>query len=163
VSRAGALVVAGPPAPALVDAVGEERAAAVAGVLRARAVAAARAHVSRVEVAGALPAAFADGPLLLLAAVCPRLGAAHVAAALDDLAAGCDASYGPTLDGDWYLAGLAAPRAGLLAGSPFAIAREHGLEVGLLRHERALRGPGDVAACLADPLTPGDVRAALAG
>ena len=58
---------------------------------------------------------------------------------------------------------LAAPRAELLAGSPFAVAREHGLEVGLLRHERALRGPGDVAACLADPLTPADVRAALAG
>ena len=119
--------------------------------------------MARVEVAAALPEHLGPGPLLLLAAVCPRLGAAHVATALDDLAAGCDAAYGPTLDGDWYLAGLAAPRRELLAGSPFAVAREHGLEVGLLRHERALRGPGDVAAFLADPLTPADVRAALAG
>ena len=38
-------------------------------------------------------------------------GAAHAAAALADLAAGCDAVVGPTLDGDWYLAGARARRA----------------------------------------------------
>ena len=37
------------------------------------------------------------------------------------------------------------------------------MEVGLLRHERALRTPADAAAFLADPLTPAEVRAALAG
>ena len=62
---------------------------------------------------------------------------AHVAAALADLDAGCDVVYGPTLEGDWYLAALAQPRAELLAGNPFTVAREHGAEVGLLRHERA--------------------------
>jgi glycosyltransferase A (GT-A) superfamily protein (DUF2064 family) len=163
VSDPAALVVAGPPAPGLAAALGEQRAGAVRRVLLARTLAAAREHVTRVAVAEALPQAFGPGPLLLLSALCPRLGAEHVGAALADLGAGCDAVYGPTLDGDWYLAGLAAPRAELLAGSPFAVAREHGLEVGLLRHERALRGPGDVAAFLADPLTPDDVRGALAG
>ncbi|HYI20864.1 MAG TPA: DUF2064 domain-containing protein [Solirubrobacteraceae bacterium] len=163
-SDPAALVVAGPPAPGLAAALGEERAGAVRRVLLARTLAAAREHVARVAVAEALPEEeLGRGPLLLLRALCPRLGAEHVGAALADLGAGCDAVYGPTLDGDWYLAGLAAPRAELLARSPFAVAREQGLEVGLLRHERALRGPGDVAAFLADPLTSGDVRAALAG
>jgi glycosyltransferase A (GT-A) superfamily protein (DUF2064 family) len=163
VSAAAALVVAGPPEPALAGAVGEERAAAVRDLLVRRTLAVAREHVATVAVAEALPEALGPGPLLLLAAICPRLGAEHVGTALADLAAGCDAAYGPTLDGDWYLAGLAAPRRELLIGSPFAVAREHGLEVGLLRHERALRGPGDVAAFLADPLTPADVRGVLAG
>ena len=40
----------------------------------------------------------------------PRLGAVHAAAALDDLAAGCDVVVGATLEGGWYLAGLREPR-----------------------------------------------------
>ena len=39
------------------------------------------------------------GPLLLAGTACPRLGAAHAAAALADLEAGCDLVFGPTLDG----------------------------------------------------------------
>ena len=42
-------------------------------------------------------------------------------------------------------------------------ARELGAEIGLIRHERALRDAADAAAYLADPLTPPDVRAALSG
>ena len=154
---ATALVVTGPP-PAGLGA----RAVAVHDVLVARTLAVARAVADRVERTDAVEAV-GPGPLLVLPAICPRLGTGHVAAALADLAAGCDAAYGPTLEGDWYLAALAAPRADLLTGNPFTVAREHDVEVGLLRHERALRTPADAAAFLADPLTPAEVRAALAG
>jgi hypothetical protein len=41
------------------------------------------------------------------------------------------------------------------------VAAGAGLEVGLLRMERLLRGPGDVRALGADPLTPADIRSAL--
>lgn len=153
-----ALVVAGAPPAGLA-----ERAAAVHEALVTRTLAVARAAADRVEVAAAAGAALelGPGPLLVLRAICPRLGSAHVAAALADLAAGCDAAYGPTLEGDWYLAALAQPRAELLTANPFTVAREHDAEIGLLRHERALRTAGDAAAFLADPLTPADVRAAL--
>jgi glycosyltransferase A (GT-A) superfamily protein (DUF2064 family) len=157
VKAATALVVAGPPPTGL-----GPRAAAVHHVLLARALAVAREVADRVEVAETVAAA-GDGPLVVLPAICPRLGEQHVAAALADLAAGCDAAYGPTLEGDWYLAALAAPRPELLGANPFTVARELGVEVGLLRHERALRTAADAAAFLADPLTPPDVRAALAG
>jgi hypothetical protein len=42
-------------------------------------------------------------------------------------------------------------------------ARELHAVVGLLRHERVLTAPGDVAALLADPLITGELRAALSG
>ncbi len=38
-----------------------------------------------------------------------------------------------------------------------AAAREAGLEIGLLRTERALHRPADVRAALADPLLPEDL------
>ena len=154
-----ALVVAGAPPAGL-----GERAAAVHEVLVERTLAVARGATARVEVAATVAAALAladPGPLLVLPAISPRLGGTHVAAAVADLEAGCDAVYGPTLEGDWYLAALATPRPELLEGNPFTVAREHAVEVGLLRHERALRTPADAAAFLADPLTPADVRAAL--
>jgi glycosyltransferase A (GT-A) superfamily protein (DUF2064 family) len=114
------------------------------------------------------------GPLLVAGADCPRLDSAHAAAALSDLAAGCDVVFGATLEGDWYLAALRDPRAELLTAGPAAARRtsgigavlqragELGAEVGLLRHERLLLSPADAAAFLADPATPADVRAALA-
>ncbi len=113
------------------------------------------------------------GPLLIGAADCPRLGVAHAAAALDDLAAGCDVVIGATLEGGWYLAGLREPRPELLTVAPEAWQREGGIalvlgraaelgaEVGMLRHERLLVTPADAAALLADPLAPRDLRAAL--
>ena len=82
---------------------------AVHDVLVARTLAVARAVADRVERTDAVEAV-GSGPLVVLPAICPRLGTGHVAAALADLAAGCDAAYGPTLEGDWYLAALAAPR-----------------------------------------------------
>jgi glycosyltransferase A (GT-A) superfamily protein (DUF2064 family) len=77
------------------------------------------------------------------------------------------------MDGGWYLAALAEPRLELfdLAAEvwdgPVVMARmleaaqRLGLEVGLLRMERALRRPGDLVAMAADPLTPPDVFATL--
>jgi hypothetical protein len=130
-------------------------------------------HRTAPDVAAALAAAPPVGGVLLVRAEVPRLGAAHAADALGDLAAGCALTFGSTLEGDWYLAGLAAPEPELLAAVPggelraggvgvaLERARALGAEVGLLRHERALRRPADAAAHLADPLTPADVRAAL--
>jgi glycosyltransferase A (GT-A) superfamily protein (DUF2064 family) len=115
------------------------------------------------------------GPLLIAGSDCPRLGAAHAAAVLDDLAGGCDVVIGATLEGGWYLAGLREPRPELLAVAPagwqahggielvLRRARELGAEVGMLRHERLLVTPQDAAAFRADPLAPAELRAALAG
>ena len=129
------------------------------------------------EPAAVLAAAIARigrGPLLIAGTDCVRLGESHAAAALDDLAAGCDVAIGATLEGGWYLAGLREPRAELLAVAPEAWQREGGIalvlrraaglgaEVGMLRHERLLVTPADAAALLADPLLPDELRAALA-
>jgi glycosyltransferase A (GT-A) superfamily protein (DUF2064 family) len=113
------------------------------------------------------------GPLLVAGTDCTRLGPEHAAAALGDLAAGCDVAIGATLEGGWYLAGLREPRPELLAVAPHGWQREGGFspvlrraaelgaEVGILRHERALVTPADAAALLADPLLPAELRAAL--
>jgi hypothetical protein len=110
------------------------------------------------------------GPLLIARADCPQLGPVHAAAALDDLAAGCGVVFGATLEGDWYLAGLRDPRPELLtvaderAGGIAPVirrARELGVEVGMLRHERVLATPEDAAALLADPLLDTELRAAI--
>jgi glycosyltransferase A (GT-A) superfamily protein (DUF2064 family) len=113
------------------------------------------------------------GPLLVAGTGVPRLSAAHAAAALADLAEGCDATFGPALDGGFYLAGLAGSYAavftlpaaawesGDLLTGVLSRARDNGLELGLLRYERELRGPLDVRALLADPLAPADVIAVL--
>jgi len=113
------------------------------------------------------------GPLLVIGTDMPRLGRAHAAAALADMDAGADASFGPALDGGYYLLALREPRAELLALAPqdwggptvlaktLRIAAELELDIGLLRTERDLDTPVDAAAFLADPLTPVAVRAAL--
>ena len=163
-----ALVVAGAPPAGL-----GERAAAVHEVLVARTLAVARGAAARVEVAATVAAALAlaePGPLLVLPAICPRIAGAHVAAAVADLGAGCDAVYGPTLEGDWYLAGLREPRPDLLdlaalrsggIGAVLEQARAHDASVGLLRHERVLTTPADADALIADPLVDAELRAAL--
>jgi glycosyltransferase A (GT-A) superfamily protein (DUF2064 family) len=113
------------------------------------------------------------GPLLVAGTGVPRLSAPHAAAALADLAEGCDATFGPALDGGFYLAGLAGSYAavftlpdeaweeGDLLTGILTRARENELELGLLRYERELRGPLDARALLADPLAPADVLAVL--
>lgn len=107
-----------------------------------------------------------QGPLLIVRPGLPRLGPQHAAAALGDLGAGCDLVIGPTIDGGFYLVGLARRPSerlsleDLLLGGQDAVtaaataATRAGLELGILRAERALQRPADVRAALADPLLP---------
>lgn len=100
------------------------------------------------------------GPVLLVAADVPALGAHHAAAALADLADGLDVVYAPSTDGSPFL--LALPRAdpALLdrLGGGFealaAAAAESGGGIGMLRSERRLVGPADARALAADPGAP---------
>jgi glycosyltransferase A (GT-A) superfamily protein (DUF2064 family) len=113
------------------------------------------------------------GPVLVVGPDLPGLSAAHAAGALGDMAAGCDVSVGPgTGGGGVYLLGVRthlpepalagdAPEEGPLAAMLGAAAAGD-LSVGLLRSERELHTPDDARALLADPLTPAEVRAALA-
>jgi glycosyltransferase A (GT-A) superfamily protein (DUF2064 family) len=110
------------------------------------------------------------GPLLIVWPDLPRLRVAHAQAALDDLHRGCDVVLGPAVDGGMYLIGISRPLPRLFAlpeqawRSPdvmtvgIAAARDAGLEIGILRVERALHRPADVRAALADPLLPSDIK-----
>jgi glycosyltransferase A (GT-A) superfamily protein (DUF2064 family) len=106
-------------------------------------------------------------PLLIAFADMPRFGRWHAEAPLQDLAEGADAAVGPTLDGGVYLLALAAAQPALVEAARdggqavMAAAGEAGLELGLLRPERAVRTADDWRALLADPLLPAEVRAAL--
>jgi glycosyltransferase A (GT-A) superfamily protein (DUF2064 family) len=105
-----------------------------------------------------------ERPLLIVWPDLPRLLPEHAEAAIEDLNAGCDLVLGPAIDGGFYLIGLARPLPQVFALSEqswrsadgmtiaIAAARDAGLEVGMLRAERALHRPGDVRAALADPL-----------
>ncbi|MBV9195638.1 MAG: DUF2064 domain-containing protein [Solirubrobacterales bacterium] len=107
-----------------------------------------------------------EGPLLIVWPDLPRLRREHATAALGDLAAGCDVVLGPAIDGGLYLLGISRPLQRLFAlpeqtwRSPDAMTiglsaiRDAGLEVGILRAERALHRPADVRAALADPMLP---------
>lgn len=115
-----------------------------------------------------------EEPLIVITVDVPMLGAVHAQGALADLEAGCDVTVGAATGGGFYLLGLrdgrlpAVPPSGedRGAGEPlaamFAASAGGALRVGLLRSERDLRTPADAHAALADPLTPRDVRAALA-
>ncbi len=115
------------------------------------------------------------GPLLIVWPDLPRIRRSHATAALTDLGEGCDVVLGPAIDGGLYLIGIARPLPSLFAlpeqawRSPdvmavgFAAAQRAGLEIGILRVERALHRPADVRAVLADPLLPMDVRTLISG
>jgi glycosyltransferase A (GT-A) superfamily protein (DUF2064 family) len=120
------------------------------------------------RVADAAARVFArfSGPLLIVWPDLPRLRREHAEAALDDLQAGCDVVLGPAYDGGFYLVGIPRPLPRLF-GLPeqawrsadvmtmgLAAARDAGLEVGILRAERALHRPADIRAALADPTLP---------
>ena len=172
IRRAGAWAAAA--APGAVHVAVEGPLDEVQSLLSAEATAFPQEGGAPAEVLAAAVAHVGRGPLLITGTDCPRLGAAHAAAALDDLAAGCDVAIGAALDGGWYLAGLREPRPELLAleseawqrqgGIGLLLERAHelGATVGMLRHERLLVTPADAAALLADPLLPADLRAALA-
>ena len=127
------------------------------------------------RVADAVGRVFArgPGPLLIIWPDLPVLRQVHAEAALGDLEAGCDVVFGPVFDGGFYLIAVSRPMPELFAlpeqvwrgsdsmGVALAAAREAGLEVGMLRAERALHRPADVRAALADPTLPGPVARAL--
>lgn len=120
----------------------------------------------RVADAAARVAARGSGPIIIIWPDLPELRRAHATAVLADLEAGVDVVFGPVFDGGYYLIAIAGPLPSLFAlpervwRAPDAInqvlsaAAEAGLELGLLRAERALHRPADVRAALADPLLP---------
>lgn len=108
------------------------------------------------------------GAVLVVWPDLPVLRRAHAAAALGDLQAGCDLVVGPLAGGGCYLLGIKRPLTELLPGDEpdnlaFETIAAAGLELGLLRVERGLRSPGDVAAALADPCLPAELRRILVG
>lgn len=113
------------------------------------------------------------GPLVIVWPDLPQLREVHAEGALEDLRSGCDVVFGPVFDGGFYLIAISRPMPKLFAlpeqvwRSPDALmtaaatARDFGLEVGLLRAERALHRPADLRAVLADPTVPTNVARAL--
>jgi glycosyltransferase A (GT-A) superfamily protein (DUF2064 family) len=123
----------------------------------------------RLADAAARVFARAPGPLIIVWPDLPRLRPQHARGALDDLSSGCDVVLGPAIDGGLYMVAIARPLPKLFSlpeqawRSPdvmtmgIAAAREVGLEIGILRAERALHRPADVRAALADPLFPENI------
>jgi glycosyltransferase A (GT-A) superfamily protein (DUF2064 family) len=171
IRRAAAWAAAAAPGAAFVAVERDAAVAEIGALLPAGVTAFAHEAAEPAEALAAAIERVGRGPLLVAGTDCPRLARAHAAAALGDLAAGCDVVVGATLEGGWYLAGLREPRPELLSVAPAGAggfeqvlrhAAELGAEVGMLRHERLLVAPPDAAALLADPLLPADLRAALA-
>lgn len=128
------------------------------------------------RTAAACAHVFAAGerPVLIIWPDLPRLSTTHAANALDDLCDGCDVVLGPVYEGGLYLIGVARPTPALftlperawrspeLVAVAVAAARDAGLEIGLLRAERALHRPADARAALADPLLAPELERILA-
>lgn len=106
------------------------------------------------------------GPIVIVWPDLPFLREVHAESVLADLDAGVDVILGPVFDGGYYLIAIGRPLPSLFGlpeqvwRAPDAISRvlgaaaQAGLEVGLLRAERALHRPADVRAALADPTLP---------
>jgi uncharacterized protein len=120
----------------------------------------------RLADAAARVFARSHGPLIIVWPDLPQLRPQHAQSALDDLSSGCDVVLGPAIDGGLYMVAIGRPlprlfslpeqawRARDVMTMGLAAAREAGLEVGILRAERALHHPADLRAALADPLLP---------
>jgi glycosyltransferase A (GT-A) superfamily protein (DUF2064 family) len=114
------------------------------------------------------------GPLVVIGTDIPLLAPSHLLTAFDQLHSGCDAVFGPALDGGYYLVGLTQARPVLFDlhptswGGPtvlddsMARARATNLSVGLLDPLRDLDTPEDAEALLRDPRLPAEVRQLLA-
>jgi len=117
--------------------------------------------------------AHSAGPIFIVWPDLARFGAIHAEATRIDLADGADLVLGPVFDGGYYLIALARPLPSLFAlpesvwrgpdsfNQVLLAANKAGLEVGILRGERALHRPADARAALADPLLPEAVARAL--
>jgi hypothetical protein len=168
---------------ALSEALGSERAGALAAALRAEAqrwaeaTAPGRVHCGDGPLAEATARVLAehDGPLLVVWPVLARFRSEYATGALGDLEDGSGLVIGPVIDGGLYLLGLTRPLGEVVSvpdaawfgqdtiGAVFQAGAATGLEVGMLRAERALRQPSDVRAALADPLTPDQIGSILGG
>ncbi|MDE3132466.1 MAG: DUF2064 domain-containing protein [Acidobacteriota bacterium] len=127
----------------------------------------------RVADAVARVSAHSTGSVFIVWPDLPRLGHIHAEAARIDLADGADLVLGPVFDGGYYLIALSRPLPSLFAlpeqvwrgpdsfNQVLLAATRAGLEVGVLRWERALHRPADARAALADPLLPEAVGKAL--
>lgn len=114
-----------------------------------------------------------NGPMLILWPDLARFNPVLTQALQIDFAAGADLVLGPVFDGGYYLLALARPLPSLFElpeqiwrgpdsfNQVLLAATQAGLEVGVLRGERALHRPADVRAALADPLLPEAVARAL--
>lgn len=113
------------------------------------------------------------GPLLIVWPDLLRWRADHASGALDDLEHGCDLSLGPVFDGGLYLLAIARPLPELF-GLPeqtwrnpdgmmvaLAAAQHAGLQIGILRSERALHRSADIEAALADPMLAPELTAII--
>ena len=117
--------------------------------------------------------AHSSGPIVIVWPDLPRFSQIHADAVRLDLSGGADLVLGPVFDGGFYLLALARPLPSLFAlpeqvwrgpdsfNQVLLAAARAGLEVGVLRGERALHRPADVRAALADPLLPEAVARAL--
>jgi hypothetical protein len=144
--------------------------AELAARARRWAAAAAPDHAFEATTLVAAEAALHDhaGPVLLAAPDVPGLDGRLVAAALDDLAAGCDVVFGVAHDALPYI--LAVPRLdhellALVEGSyrdgVLAAFADRGIVLGMLRHERRLASVADARALAIDPLAPADLVAPI--
>jgi glycosyltransferase A (GT-A) superfamily protein (DUF2064 family) len=157
---------------ALEPMLGAERCAALQAALLERTLAWAAevspepVNVAHDRLADATARLFAHGagPLLIVWPDLLRWRADHASGALDDLEHGCDLSLGPVFDGGLYLLAIARPLPELF-GLPeqtwrnpdammvaLAAAQHAGLQIGIMRSERALHRPADIEAALADPM-----------
>jgi uncharacterized protein len=113
------------------------------------------------------------GPVVVVGTDQPGLSDGHARAAADDLRAGVDVTLGPATAGGYYLLGARRYDPALFAidaeawggGRVMELTLrslfDAGLSMGWLRSERDLVTPGDVAALLADPCAPPDIREVL--
>ncbi len=127
----------------------------------------------RVADAVARVSSHSPGPIYIVWPDLARFSTSHAVAASTDLKAGADLVLGPVFDGGYYLIALARPLPSLFAlpeqlwrgpdsfNQVLTAATRIGLEVGVLRAERALHRPADVRSALADPLLPEAVARAL--
>lgn len=127
------------------------------------------------RLADATARVFARGPgsVVIVWPDLPQLRPSHAAAALGDLEAGADISFGPVYGGGFYMIAVARPmpelfnltehlwRGADVMTVGVAISRDGLREVGIMRPERALHRPADVRAALADPTLPEIVARAL--
>ena len=117
--------------------------------------------------------AHSSGPIAIVWPDLPRFSQVHAEATRLDLSGGADLVLGPVFDGGFYLIALARPLPSLFAlaeqvwrgpdsfNQVLLAATRSGLEVGVLRGERALHLPADVRAALPDPVLPEAVARAL--